>query len=120
MCATQPIARTVRAAADKEENRGKPRFCFYMPVHEALAGLFGTGCPGYTNCVSVFALTGRLFFPAPADRGARTALACSPLTGGVFFAEIQRWGFAVCGRRDVAAPAAGGKKEGQPAVFLPL
>lgn len=33
----------VRAAADKEENRGKPRFCFYMPVHEASAGLFGTG-----------------------------------------------------------------------------
>ena len=31
-----------------------------MPVHEASAGLFGTGCPGYTNCVSVFALTGRL------------------------------------------------------------
>ena len=43
MCATQPIARTVRAAADKEENRGKPRFCFYMPVHEASAELFGTG-----------------------------------------------------------------------------
>ena len=40
---TQPIARTVRAAADKEENRGKPRFCFYMPVHEASTGLFGTG-----------------------------------------------------------------------------
>ena len=33
-----------------------------MPVHEASAGLFGTGCPGYTNCVSVFALTGRLLF----------------------------------------------------------
>ena len=52
----------VRNAADKEENRGKPRFCFYMPVHEASAGLFGTGCPVHTNCVSVFALTGRLLF----------------------------------------------------------
>ena len=31
-----------------------------MPVHEASAGLFSTGCPGYTNCVSVFALTGQL------------------------------------------------------------
>lgn len=48
MCATQPIARTVRAAADKEENRGKPRFCFYMPVH--------------MNCVSVFAPDGRCVF----------------------------------------------------------
>ena len=47
-------------------------------------------CPaGCANCVSGFALT-----------------------GGVFFAEIQRWGFAVCGRRDVAAPAAGAKRKG--------
>ena len=46
-------------------------------------------CPaGCANCVSGFALT-----------------------GGVFFAEIQRWGFAVCGRRDVAAPAAGAKRK---------
>ena len=29
----------------------------------------------------------------------------------MFFAEIQRWGFAVCGRRDVAAPAAGAKRK---------
>ena len=62
MCATQPIERTVRAAADKEENRGKPRFCFYMPVHEASAGLFGTGCPVHMNCVSVFAPDGRCVF----------------------------------------------------------
>ena len=54
--------------------------------------------------------------------------ACSPLTGGKFFAEPQRGGFAVCGRRERAAPRGGddavptavGKKEGQPAVFLPL
>ena len=52
----------------------------------------------------------------------------SPLTGGVFFAEIQRWGFAVCGRRerrgarrgDGAVPTAEGKKEGTPAFSLPL
>ena len=31
-----------------------------MPVHEASAGFFGTGCPVHMNCVSVFALTGRL------------------------------------------------------------
>ena len=39
--------------------------------------------------------------------------------GGKFFAAIQR-GVALCGARESAAPAAGGKKEGQPAVFLPL
>ena len=52
---------------------------------------------GYTNCVSVFVLT-----------------------GGEFFAEIQR-GVAPsadggCG----AVPTAVGKKEGTPAVSLPL
>ena len=32
----------------------------------------------------------------------------SPLTGGVFFAEIQRWGFAVCGRRERRGARRGG------------
>ena len=49
------------------------------------------------------------------------------LTGGAFFAEPQQ-GIALCGRRerrgarrgDDAVPTAVGKKEGQPAVFLPL
>ena len=59
-------------------------------------------------------------FSAPAERGARTASACSPLTGGEFSAEPQQGGFAVCGRRERAAPRGGGKKEGQPTVFLPL
>ena len=58
-------------------------------------------------------------FSAPAERGTRTALAGSPLTGGEFSAEPQQ-GFAVCGRRERAAPRGRGKKEGQPAVFLPL
>ena len=52
----------------------------------------------------------------------------STLTGGEFFAEPQRGGFAVCGRRerrgarrgDDAVPTAEGKKEGTPAVSLPL
>ena len=39
--------------------------------------------------------------------------------GGTFSAPTVR-GFAVCGRRERAAPRGGGKKEGQPAVFLPL
>ena len=65
------------------------------------------------------------FFSAPAERGARTALACSPLTGGEFSAEPQRGGFAVCGRRERAAPRGGddavptavGKKEGTTCGF---
>ena len=73
---------------------------------------FCTECAGYSNCVSVFALTGRLLslhqlsgahelpqagspltggsFSAPESRGARTALACSPLMGGSFSAPTQR------------------------------
>ena len=37
----------------------------------------------------LFALSGQ-HFSAPAARGTRTAQACSSLTGGEFFAEIQR------------------------------
>ncbi len=52
-----------------------------------------------------FALSGQ-HFSAPAERGTRTAQACSSLTDGEFFAEIQR-GVALCGAREIAAPAAG-------------
>ena len=52
-----------------------------------------------------FALSGQ-HFSAPAERGTRTAQACSSLAGGEFFAEIQR-GAALCGAREIAAPAAG-------------
>ena len=67
-------------------------------------------------------------FSAPTQRGARTASACSPFPGGKFFAEPQRGdspsadGGSVAAPRggDDAVPTAVGKKEGQPAVFLPL
>ena len=97
MCATQPIARTVRAAADKEENRGKPRFCFYMPVHEASAGLFGTGQHLSRHRVSgAYELRERVrsdgaapFLHRPS--GVRELpQAGSPFPGGKFFAEPQR------------------------------
>ena len=52
-----------------------------------------------------FALSGQ-HLSAPAERGTRTAQACSSLTGGEFFAEIQR-GVALCGAREIAASAAG-------------
>ena len=56
---------------------------------------------------------------APAEQGTRTALAGSPLTGGEFFAEDAAGSCALrsageCGTRR------GGKKEGTPAVSLPL
>ena len=44
----------------------------------------------------------------------------SPLTGGKFFAELQRGDSPSADGGNVAAPAAGGKKEGTPAVSLPL
>ena len=106
MCATQPIARTVRAAADKEENRGKPRFCFYMPVHEASAGLFGTGCPGYTNCVSVFALTGRLLFCTDSAGCANCRRRVRPFRAGGFLLNLRGDSPSADGG-SVAAPAAG-------------
>ena len=46
------------------------------------------------------------FFLHRLSGGTRTAQACSSLTGGEFFAEIQR-GVALCGAREIAAPAAG-------------
>ena len=46
------------------------------------------------------------FFSALAERGTRTASACSPYPGGEFFAEPQQ-GAALCGARGFAAPAAG-------------
>ena len=52
-----------------------------------------------------FALSGQ-HFSAPAERGTRTVQACSSLTGGEFFAEIQR-GVALCEAREIAAGAAG-------------
>ena len=47
-----------------------------------------------------------VFFFAPAERGARTASACSSLTGGEFFAEIQRGVRRRCGG-SMPRPAAG-------------
>ena len=81
-------------------------------------------------------------FPALVDRGIRTAADGFGLTGRLLFLhrlsgvlELRQrvrpfraesfplnlsGGFAVCRRRERAAPRGGGKKEGQPAVFLPL
>ena len=64
-------------------------------------------------------LMGRLFFLHRLTGAHELPQACSPLTGGKFFAEPQR-GAALCGAREVAAPRGGGKKEGTPAVSLPL
>ena len=63
------------------------------------------------NCRRRVRPNGRLLFLHRLTGALELPQAGSPLTGGVFFAEIQRWGFAVCGRRDVAAPAAGAKRK---------
>ena len=83
---------------------------------------------GTRTAAGGFAPNGRLLFLRRLTGVRELPQASSPLTGGVFFAEIQRWGFAVCGRRgrcgarrgDDAVPTAVGKKEGTPAVSLPL
>ena len=49
-------------------------------------------------------------FSAPAERGARTALACSPFPGGEFFAEPQRGNSPSADGGSVPRPAAGGQK----------
>ena len=46
----------------------------------------------FTACPGRWEPSGRLLFPAPDDWGTRTAAGGFALTGGVFFAEIQRWG----------------------------
>ena len=72
------------------------------------------------NCVSVFALTGRLLFLHRLSGALELPLAGSPFPGGEFFAEPQRGDSPSADGGDVAAPAAGGKKEGTPTVSLPL
>ena len=57
-----------------------------------------------------FTLTGGTF-SAPADRGTRTAQACSPFPGGEFFAEPQRGDSPSADGGSVAAPAAGAKRK---------
>ena len=53
-----------------------------------------------------------LCFSAPESRGTRTALACSPLTGGEFSAEPQRRDSPSADGGSVPRPAAGAKRKG--------
>ena len=82
-----------------------------LPKTAERSRILGTEWLGYANCVSVFVLFRAAPFSAPESRGARTASACSSLTGGEFFAEPQQ-GIALCGAREIAAPAAGAKRKG--------
>ena len=73
------------------------------------------------NCVSVFALTRRLLSQHRLSGVLELPQAGSPFPGGRFFAEPQRGGDSPSADGGgVAAPAAGGKKEGTPTVSLPL
>ena len=89
-------------------------------------GVLGTEWLGYANCVSVFVLTGRLLF-CTGKPGCTNCVSVFALTGGEFFAVVQRGSCALrsagdCRARgwDGAVPTAVGKKEGTPAVSLPL
>ena len=97
---------------------------------------------GARTAAGGFALSGRLLSLHRLSGVLELPQAGSPLTGGEFFStdplghtncrrRVRPFraesfslnlsgGFAVCGRRERAAPRGGGKKEGQPAVFLPL
>ena len=75
---------------------------------------------GMRTAAGGFALSWRLLFLHRLTGALELPQAGSLLTGGVFFAEIQRWGFAVCGRRGRCGARRGGKKEGTPTVSLPL
>ena len=59
----------------------------------------------------MFAPNGRLLSLHRLNGVLELPLAGSPLTGGKFFAEPQRR-VALCGAREVAAPAAGAKRKG--------
>ena len=86
------------------------------------------GCPATLRTAAGGFTNGRLLFLHRLTGAHGMPQAGSPPNGrGVFSLRSQRWGFAVCGRRDDAAPAAGTtpyprryKKEGTPAVSLPL
>ena len=103
---------------------------FYRGLNPALSCIGGAG---HTNCRRRVRPDGAAPFPAPAERGARTAsacspfpggafsapaergtrtaLACSPLTGGEFFAEPQRGDSPSADGGSVAAPTAGAKRK---------
>ena len=66
-----------------------------------------------------YALSGQQFFQHRLSGVRELRQRVRPFRAGSFSLNLSG-GFAVCGRRERAAPAAGGKKEGQPAVFLPL
>ena len=66
---------------------------------------------GTRTAAGGFALTGRLFFLHRLSGALELPQAGSPFPGGEFSAEPQRR-VALCGTREVAAPAAGAKRKG--------
>ena len=66
---------------------------------------------GHSNCRRRVRPNGAAAFSAPADRGTRTASACSPFLGGEFSAEPQRGDSPSADGGSIAAPAAGAKRK---------
>ena len=79
----------------------------------ALTGrlLFCTDPAGHSNCRRRVRPDGAAPFLHRLCGALELPQAGSPLTGGKFFTEPQR-GVALCGAREVAAPAAGAKRKG--------
>ena len=88
-------------------------------LFENFREIFSTDPAGCSNCVSVFALTGRLLFCTGKPGHSNCRRRVRPFRAESFPLNLSG-GFAVCGRRERAAPRGGGKKEGTPAVSLPL
>ena len=98
-----------------------------LPKTAERSRILGTEWLGYANCVSVFVL----FRAAPFLHRLSGVLELRKRVrpnGAESFSLNLSGGFAVCGRRECrgarrggdVVPTAVGKKEGQPAVFLPL
>ena len=94
-------SRCRQALAFSENRRSAAIFCFYR--HRLC---------GAHELRQQYAPDGRHLFSAPAKRGARTAQACSSLTGGVFFAEPQRGDSPRPAAGTLPRPAAGAKRKG--------
>ena len=90
-----------------------------LPKTAERSRILGTEWLGDANCVSVFVLFRAAPFSTLAS-GVFEPRRRFTLTGGEFFAEPQQGDSPSADGGSVAAPAGGGKEEGQPAVFLPL
>ena len=80
----------------------------FFAQKQDLRFFFSTNYAEHASCAAIRPVRAAPF-PAPTQRGARTAAGGFAPNGRGSFAEIQR-GIALCGARESAAPAAGAKR----------